>query len=85
MALLTRNKADFKKMIITLFFWEKRQNFCRKFLKIAQNCDHNIDPRLGEFSPNGWLFAFDCYVKIAEVSHIFGLLYSKVTYFYALI
>jgi hypothetical protein len=25
-------------------FWEKRQFFCRKLAKIAENCDHNIDP-----------------------------------------
>jgi hypothetical protein len=40
-------------------FWEKRQFFLRKLLKIAENCDHNIDPwfsvtrkSLGNF-PNG--------------------------------
>jgi hypothetical protein len=37
-------------------FWEKRQFFRRKLSKIAESCDHNIDPRLGEFSPIGWLF-----------------------------
>jgi hypothetical protein len=26
-------------------FWEKRQFFCLKLAKIAENCDHNIDPR----------------------------------------
>jgi hypothetical protein len=25
-------------------FWEKRQYFCRKLSKIAENCDHNIGP-----------------------------------------
>jgi hypothetical protein len=25
--------------------WEKRQFFRRKVSKIAENCDHNIDPR----------------------------------------
>jgi hypothetical protein len=25
-------------------FWEKRQFFRRKLAKIAENCDHNIDP-----------------------------------------
>jgi hypothetical protein len=25
-------------------FWEKRQFFCRKLAKIAENCDHNIGP-----------------------------------------
>jgi hypothetical protein len=26
-------------------FWEKRRFFRRKLAKIAENCDHNIDPR----------------------------------------
>jgi hypothetical protein len=26
-------------------FWEKRQFFRPKLSKIAENCDHNIDPR----------------------------------------
>jgi hypothetical protein len=25
-------------------FWEKRQFFRRKWAKITENCDHNIDP-----------------------------------------
>jgi hypothetical protein len=32
-----------KNVIITLVF-EKNANFCRKLAKIAENCDHNIDP-----------------------------------------
>jgi hypothetical protein len=28
----------------TIGFWEKRQFFRRKLAKIAENCDHNIDP-----------------------------------------
>jgi hypothetical protein len=36
-------------------FGEKRQFFRRKSSKIAENCDHNIDPRWGEFSPIGSL------------------------------
>jgi hypothetical protein len=32
--------------------------FCRKFAKFAENCDDNIDPRLGEFSPNVRLFTY---------------------------
>jgi hypothetical protein len=28
-------------------FWEKRLFFRRKLSKNAENCDHNIDPRLG--------------------------------------
>jgi hypothetical protein len=31
-------------------FWEKRQFFRRKFPKIAENCDHNIDPRFDSAS-----------------------------------
>jgi hypothetical protein len=34
-------------------FWEKRQFFRRKLSRIAENCDHNIDPRLGDISPFG--------------------------------
>jgi hypothetical protein len=33
-----------KNLIITLDFWEERQFFRRKLAKIAENCDHNIDP-----------------------------------------
>jgi hypothetical protein len=41
MAFLTQNKAKlFKNFIITLVF-EKNANFSPK---IAENCDHNIDP-----------------------------------------
>jgi hypothetical protein len=29
-------------------FREKRQIFRRKLAKIAENCDHNIDPRVTE-------------------------------------
>jgi hypothetical protein len=44
--LLMQNTAEFcKKWIITLFFWEKRQFFRLKSVKIAKNCDHNIGPR----------------------------------------
>jgi hypothetical protein len=30
-------------------FWEKRQFFRRKLSKIAENCDHNIDPWMAIF------------------------------------
>jgi hypothetical protein len=30
-------------------FREKRQFFRRKLAKIAENCDHNIDPRFNHF------------------------------------
>jgi hypothetical protein len=32
--------------------WEKRQFFRRKLAKIAENCDHNIDPRSAVFLKN---------------------------------
>jgi hypothetical protein len=42
LAFLTQNKAKlFKILIITLVFEKKRQFFSPK---IAENCDHNIDP-----------------------------------------
>jgi pantothenate kinase len=34
-----------KKLIITLVF-EKTANLCQNLAKIAENCDHKIDPRL---------------------------------------
>jgi hypothetical protein len=36
--------------------------------------------RLGEFSPNGWLFNTGSYLKITEVIYIFGLLYTMVKF-----
>jgi hypothetical protein len=45
LAFLTQNKAKICKiLIITLVFEKKRQFFRRKLSKIAENCDHNIDP-----------------------------------------
>jgi hypothetical protein len=38
-------KKSAKKMF---FFLEKRQVFRRKCAKIAENCDHNIDPASGK-------------------------------------
>jgi hypothetical protein len=35
----------FEKIDHNIGFWEKRQFFRRKLAKIAENCDHNIDPR----------------------------------------
>jgi hypothetical protein len=37
-----------KKNIITLVFEKKTAIFCRKLAKIAENCDHNIDPTTSE-------------------------------------
>jgi hypothetical protein len=54
LAFLTQNKAKFwKKLIITLVFKKNANFFRRKLAKIAENCDHNIDPRcLWKKSPN---------------------------------
>jgi hypothetical protein len=44
MPFLTQNMVKLcKHLIITLVF-EKNAIFCRKLSKIAENCDHNIDP-----------------------------------------
>jgi hypothetical protein len=50
-------------------FWEKRQFFRRKLSKIAENCDHNIDPWLGEILPIGQLFSLGSffYSKEAQI------------------
>jgi hypothetical protein len=40
-------------MIITLVFEKKRQFFRLKLAKIAENCDHNIDPSSVVFNSKG--------------------------------
>jgi hypothetical protein len=53
-----KNTAEFyEKCIIILVFKKNRQFFRRKLVKIAENCDHNIDPGLGVFLPIGRLFS----------------------------
>jgi hypothetical protein len=47
-----------KKLIITLVFEENANFFAVKLSKIAENCDHNIDPRLDDFSANSAIFFF---------------------------
>jgi hypothetical protein len=45
LAFLAQNKDKLCKMLITTSVFEKNANFFRrKLLKIAENCDHNIDP-----------------------------------------
>jgi hypothetical protein len=59
LAFLTRNKAKLCKILIITLVFEKNAYFFRqKLSKIAENCDHNIDHRMGEFSPIGRLFYF---------------------------
>jgi hypothetical protein len=46
LAFFAQSKAKLRKnVIITLVFEKKRQFFRKKLAKIAENCDHNIDPR----------------------------------------
>jgi hypothetical protein len=46
MAFFTKDKAKLcKNLIITLVFEKNANFFRRKLSKIAENCDHNIDPR----------------------------------------
>jgi hypothetical protein len=46
LAFLTHNKAKLCKFWIVTLDLEKKRLFCRrKLAKIAENCDHNIDPR----------------------------------------
>jgi hypothetical protein len=45
LAFLTQNKAKLCKILIITLLFEKNAIFCRKLAKIAENCDHNIDPR----------------------------------------
>jgi hypothetical protein len=42
-----------KNLIITLVFEKNAKFFRRKLAKIGENCDYNIDRRLGEFSSIG--------------------------------
>jgi hypothetical protein len=51
LAFLTRNKAKLhtQKFDHNIGFLEKRQFFRRNLSKIAENCDHNIDPLLGNY------------------------------------
>jgi hypothetical protein len=44
LAFLTQNKAKLCKILVITLVFEKNANFCRKLAKIAENCDHNIDP-----------------------------------------
>jgi hypothetical protein len=43
---LTENNVLAKIVIITLVYEKNAKFFCRKWVKIAENCDHNIDPYL---------------------------------------
>jgi hypothetical protein len=48
MVVLIQNKVKLCKILIITLVFEKNANFfCRKGAKIAENCDHNIDPGVG--------------------------------------
>jgi hypothetical protein len=53
LAFFAQNKAKLCKNLIIILVLRKTPIFRRKLAKIAENCDHNIDPRLGEFAPMG--------------------------------
>jgi hypothetical protein len=44
-AFFTQNKAKLCKILIITLIFEKRPFCCQKLAKIAENYDHNIDPR----------------------------------------
>jgi hypothetical protein len=47
LAFLTQNKGKLGKILIITLFFEKNANlFAEKLAKIAENCNHNIDPSL---------------------------------------
>jgi hypothetical protein len=54
-------------MVIIKLVFEKNAIFHQKSAKIAKNCDHNIDPRLGEISPTGRLLTLISFLKTAEI------------------
>jgi hypothetical protein len=68
----TQNKAKLCKCLIITLVFEKSANFFRRKLsKIAENCGHNIDPRLGEFSHDGRSFTMSSFFNCR--SSILGL------------
>jgi hypothetical protein len=44
LAFLIENKDKLCKILIITLFFEKNAILCRNLSKIAENCDHNIDP-----------------------------------------
>jgi hypothetical protein len=51
-----KTKINFEKNYHNIGFWKKRQFFRRKLSKIAENCDHNIDPGIAK-----------CYICITKI------------------
>jgi hypothetical protein len=46
-------------------------------LRRDQRGEGSLVNRLGEFSPIGWQFALDSYLKITKVAHILGLFFPR--------
>jgi hypothetical protein len=79
LAFFTQNKAKLCKiLIITLVFKKDDNFFAENWQKSPKNCDHNIDPRLGEFSRNGRSFTLGRFIEITKVVQNCVLLFSKV-------
>jgi tetrahydromethanopterin S-methyltransferase subunit B len=77
LAFLTQNKAKWCKILIITLVFEKKA----KLSKIAENCDHSIDPgvtRLGEFSQIGRWFSLAKFFLITEAVQKFWLLFPTV-------
>jgi hypothetical protein len=54
-------------------FWEKRQFLHKKLAKIAEDCDHNIDPRPENSPSPQYSVAFDC----LDLRRVFLFFYKK--------
>jgi hypothetical protein len=58
--------------------------FCQKLSKIAENCDHSIDPRMGEFLPIWAIVFLGCLFLIKEGAQISGHFFlGKKLYFHS--
>jgi hypothetical protein len=79
LAFLTQNKAKLCKNFIITSVFEKNANVLPKLAKFAENCDHNIDPKLGEFLPTDWTIVLfgTVFLKSTKVGQCFGLLFSS--------
>jgi hypothetical protein len=71
MAFFSKTNVTIKIFHNLALFWVKNANFLLNFsAKTFKN--HNIGPRLGEFSPNGWLFTLESFFKITKVQKNVG-------------
>jgi hypothetical protein len=54
-AFLAQNKTKVCKILIITLVFDKNAIFCRKLSKIAENCDHNIDPWSVKYLQEPWI------------------------------